>query len=143
MGNNFEEANGLNNTQLKYDSVEKITAELKAAAADAQEIKIQLLKHYLLNFILYINHSENSEEDVSPIEEELLRVSILLEKLNNMEKKIMTADTKRLATEEMVRNKGKSGKKSITPRKRFKKNFEKQEKVLNKGEFKKKANKFS
>jgi len=143
MGNNFEEASGLKNIQLKYDSVEKITAELKAAAADAQEIKIQLLKHYLLNFILYINNSESSEEDASPIEEELLRISILLEKLNNMEKKIMTADTKRLATEEMVRNKGKSGKKSIAPRKRFKKNFEKQEKILNKGEFKKKANKFS
>ncbi len=124
---------------LVFEDVEAINNEIKKAIEKSNELKIELLRHYLLNYILYLNDKESLE-----IKNELLRISILLEKLITMEKKLNFADGRRLLTTEMMKNKKKSN--SKTSGKKFSDNYKKlKDKMESKDDSVKKAksNKFN
>lgn len=93
------------------------------------EVKSDLLSVYLMNLVLYSKLAEEERRD-SPITEMLVKTTILLEKICQMEKKadivIKTAtqepreekrsDGKRAITEEMMRNKFVARKRKIEDR---------------------------
>lgn len=112
----------MKNDELLFDSIEKIENELSITT---NQCKVDLLKHYLLNFILYLNLSEENKED-SPIKEKLLKISILLDKINLMENNIKSVDSERVVDDKMMSNKPKNIKKNTkNPRNKFKINSEK------------------
>lgn len=119
------------------NNVEEINNEIELSKNSCNLLKEELLKHYLINFILYLNDKESVD-----IKSELLKISVLLEKLNQMEKKLNFADGKRLVTLEMMKNK--KSKKSVTSGEKFKNNYKKlQDKINNESNKKHKSNKFN
>lgn len=109
-------------SEPKLNSVESISQEISKAAS---ECKVELLKHYLLNYILYLNLPRGEAED-SPIKEKLLKISILLDKADSMERSVKKVDANRLVDGRMMKNDPKrGGSKSKNPRKKFKINSEK------------------
>lgn len=105
-------------SEILIEDIDGIKKRIQQALSEAKLIKVELLKHYLLNYILYIN--TQSQSDDSPIKEKLLRISVLLEKLASMEKKIVSVDPKRVVDKQMMKNRGGVSKKPTNPRKRFK-----------------------
>lgn len=110
---------------LYSEDINMIQQEIKAAESDSLDIKYQLLKHYLLNLILYDN-LETADRKESPITGMLTRLSILLEKLRVMQKKIECQSTRRIVDRQMMRNKDDTKRKpqSTTPRLKYKRNAE-------------------
>lgn len=109
---------------LEILTVESLIQELENAKDSKNKLKIELLRHYLLNFILYSNLSEDEKSD-SPIKEKLLRISILLEKLVQMEGKLSNVDAKRIVEDRMIKRKSNShNSKTTTPGKKFRINSE-------------------
>lgn len=105
--------------------IEDLNKELENAKNAKNTTKIELLKHYLLNFILYSNLNEE-EKSESPIKEKLLKIAILLEKLIQMEGKLTNIDVKRVADEKMIKKKSNHhDSKNVTPGKKFRVNSEK------------------
>ena len=105
-------------------TVENIIDELEITKNTKNQTKLDLLKHYLLNFILYSNLNDDEKVD-SPIREKLLKISILLEKLVQMEGKLSNVDSKRVIEERMTkRNNKHRNSKSATPGKKFRLNSE-------------------
>ncbi|ELA41384.1 uncharacterized protein VICG_01625 [Vittaforma corneae ATCC 50505] len=114
-------------TQMKakesvLSPVETAVQELSKAT---NECKVELLRHYLLNYILYLELPSDEAED-SPIKEKLLKISVLLDKVNSMEKNAEKVSGDRTVDEKMMKNKPKACHlKSKNPRKKFKINSEK------------------
>lgn len=109
---------------LETVTVEEIQEQISQAENTASSMKLELLRHYLVNFILYTNLDDECKED-SPIREKLLKIAILLEKLVAMENKIQMIDPRRVLDERMLKKKNRESKKS-TPGKKFRINSENQ-----------------
>lgn len=113
------------------EDLAKIQDEIRKTTDSASNIKNRLLKHYLVNYILYLELEEEDRKN-SAIAEKLTVISILLEKLNNMQNKIETINPLRVHSankvdRQMMRNKDDSKKKtaSANPRMKYKNNCEK------------------
>lgn len=108
-------------------NIEAVEREINKALSKAQDTKVELLKHYLLNLILYLNLSEDEQND-SPIKEKLTTISILLDKLRQMEDKTNSISLKRVVDKKMMKNKGESDKSKnrLPPQEKYRKNAEKQ-----------------
>jgi len=117
--------------ELPFDSVESINTEILQTT---RKCRLQLLKHYLLYYILYLN-SPVEERDDSPMKEKLLKIAIVLEKTSSMKssaklgaqpkKEDRAAEKKpadRIIDGRMTKGKGVP----VNPRKKFRKNSEKQ-----------------
>lgn len=106
---------------------EKISAlecEISQAKENALYVREELLKHYLISYILFANLTEE-EKEISPIKEELLRLSILLEKVQNMNRKLERGNTRRVITKEMEKGIKKIKRSAESnPRIKYKKNAE-------------------
>lgn len=112
------------------EDIEGLEGEIKAAESTASTLKCNILRHYLLNYILYVNTPEEERADV-PVRAKLTELSVLLDKITQMEKKIQTVDTRRLVDRRVLRNKDDSEKshKRSTP---IEKNKKRAERVLHK-----------
>lgn len=132
-------------SELLFEDVDDIKKKIQQALSETKATKVELLKHYLLNYILYLNAQDQTDD--SPIKEKLLKISVLLEKLVSMEKKIVSVDPKRIADKKMMKNEKSTNKKSTNPRKKFRASFDKlKERVTNYDEAdfdKSKSNKFN
>lgn len=119
--------------KMFFEGVEKISTEIELSLKRAESLKCELLKHYLLNYILYINNKtrEDYDDEFNVIKDELLRISILLEKLVNMEKKIQVIDSRRVISDEMMKNRAKTKKPYKSSGKKFKDKFAKLQDKLN------------
>lgn len=124
----------MKDASLSLDSIEAINEEIQKTTS---KYKTQLLKHYLIYYILYLNLPSDDRED-SPIKEKLLKIAIVLEKINSMKKKAIECSVKneneaiesgkkkdgvRMAETWMLKQKGGP---SVNPRKKFRKNSDKQ-----------------
>lgn len=131
--------------EVFFEDVDSIKKKIQHAISEAKSVKVELLKHYLLNYILYIN-SQNQSND-SPIKEKLLRIAVLLEKLANMEKKIVSVDPRRVVDNQMMKNRKGVNKKSTNPGRRFRAGSEKLKERMTKHDEtdprKSRSNKFS
>lgn len=113
-------------TELQSMTLENVLQEVEGAKNSKNQTKVELLRHYLLNFILYSNLPEDQKND-SPIKEQLLKISILLEKLVAMEGKLANVDTKRVLDDRMLKRKSNhKDSKTTTPGKKFRINSENQ-----------------
>lgn len=138
----------------KISSVEKIREELseakeklfesKSVVFEFYKTKYNLLNVYLMNYILLSETQENKEE--SPMHEMLLKTSILLEKLLEVEddlsqvvkKPIARSGEKRPITEEIMENNPLNKKKvQNNPRKKYKEKFNKMKEEFEKEKEKK------
>lgn len=132
-------------SELLFENVEDIKKRIQQALSEAKTTKVELLKHYLLNYILYLNAQDQTDD--SPIKEKLLKISVLLEKLVSMEKKMASVDPRRIVDEKMMKNEKNTNKKSTNPRKKFRASFDKlKERTVKYGEAdldKSKSNKFN
>lgn len=111
--------------ELYSEDVEKIQRDIADAAECLHTAKLELLKHYLVNYILYEN-LQSSERKDSPIREKLTSISVLLDKAVAMEKKIEVCTPHRIADRQMMRNKDDTKKKpqSTTPKMKYRRNAE-------------------
>lgn len=81
----------------------QIQEEIARASGGIDRSRCALLRHYLLNYILYENTPVEERED-SPILERLTAISILLERLKAMEKKVEVLSHRRTVDRQMMRN---------------------------------------
>jgi hypothetical protein len=112
-------------TKLYSEDIEKLQNDVENASKRTGDIKLELLQHYLINYIIYVNLSEEEQKD-SPVYEKLSTISVLLEKLGQMDKKIKVIDPRRMADRRMMRNKDDTKKKpqSTTPMAKYKRKSE-------------------
>ncbi|KAI5178369.1 hypothetical protein PAEPH01_2551 [Pancytospora epiphaga] len=90
--------------ELLYTDLDKILEDLNIASQNIDKTRSALLKHYLLHYILYINMNDDDKEE-SPVQEKLTTISILLEKLRTIEKKMEVLSSRRGVDRQMMRNK--------------------------------------
>lgn len=112
----------------KFDeiSVEEMNEKINNSKKESSEIKIALLRHYLVNLILYQNVPYDDRDD-SPIKQKLLEICILLDKLQMIESKISSFDPHRIVEDRMMKEKSKSAHlKTSNPKKKFRINSENQ-----------------
>jgi len=83
---------------------EEIQKEIEDAREEADSVREELLRHYLVNLILYINLEKDAKE-TSAVGEALQRLTFLLEKIMVMKKKLENSDTRRIASRQMMKNK--------------------------------------
>lgn len=115
----------MESTKLYSENIEELQKNIESASKHTGDLKLELLKHYLVNYIIYVNLSEEEQKD-SPVCEKLTTISILLEKLCQMDKKIKVLDPKRVVDRRMMRNKDDKKKKpqSKTPMPKYKRKSE-------------------
>lgn len=120
----------MENTKLYSENIDNLENEIAEAQNIADNAKLELLKHYLLNYILYVNMDEQESKE-SPVLEKLTEISILLSKLEAMNKKIKTIGTVRIVDRKMMVNKvGVVKKKSTTPFLKYKNKSEQLKKKI-------------
>lgn len=114
----------MNDAELHTTDIDRIQEEIAQASGSVDRSRCALLKHYLLNYILYENVPEDERED-SPIREKLTTISILLEKLKTMEKKVEVLSHRRTVDRQMMRNRNDALKKpAVAPMERHKRGAE-------------------
>ncbi len=114
----------MDETKLYSENIDELKNEIQQAKNFADTTKLELLKHYLINYILFINLSDEEAKD-SPIFEKLTEISILLGKVNQMTSKIDKIESNREVNRVMMRNKTRKNKgASTTPALKFKKKSE-------------------
>lgn len=105
--------------KLSLDSVEVIVELFESCQEEWQE---ELLKHYLLNFILYLN-MQAIEREKTPIKKTLLKIEHMLE---NAAILVKNTPEYRIVDSRIMKNKVREKKgKSKTPRQKFKNNSKK------------------
>ncbi|KAL6122813.1 hypothetical protein NUSPORA_00071 [Nucleospora cyclopteri] len=126
-------------TDTGLDTVEKIQNEIKEASLHAKTLKVEILKHFLLNFCLLENTPE-SEREFSPIKEKLGECTILYKKLLEIEKGFVNIEKERKVVGDIKRNKKFSSKNanSLNPKAKYKRKFNKQKQEIEADENRKK-----
>lgn len=134
------EATGGARTQGNEEDLPKhirVVQDEIATVEDAAPVRAELLRHYLVNLILLENLPEDERES-SPIADQLARLSVLLEKLALLKKKL-EKPAHRPVTREMERGlrvDKRSRKSSAVPRMKYQRNAERQrERVAVKEDF--------
>lgn len=86
------------------EKIEKIQKDILKASSQAQTVKLELLKHYLTDLVLYKNLPDFGKTE-SPIRVTLTKLSILLEKLVKMESKINSMDSRQVLKAQLMKTK--------------------------------------
>lgn len=101
-------------SNLPLDSIEAITKALLKATSST---RVDLLKHYLLNFILLMNLPREKLD--TPIREKLLKISVLLDRTSVVRDEIEKED--RRVVEDVKRRP-----RTVGPREKFRRSSERQ-----------------
>ncbi|KAM0681728.1 hypothetical protein GINT2_000242 [Glugoides intestinalis] len=108
-------------SKISFDSVEAVVKLFESCQEEWQE---ELVKHYLLNFILYLD-LEDMDRDKSPIKKTLLKIEGMLQNAVILVKDASSSENRLVDLRIMKTQVRKKKGKSKTPRQKFKNNSEK------------------
>ena len=110
--------------------VESIKEAIKEAEFKSKGLKVEILKHYLLNYSIYNTSDKNTEINDKALER-LKECTILFKKLLEIERSFGAGDVERKITDNLNKNKKFKNKKKQNPRLKYKNKANKQKEELN------------